>query len=85
MMVITVLPKALEPAAILFHCQRRPAVCFFLFVCVFLSQKCSALDCHVSSTAFQKDKVKTVESQAARKRLIVRRKRREKKKGFLKD
>jgi len=31
MMVIVVSPKALKPAAILFHCHRRPAVCLFLF------------------------------------------------------
>lgn len=35
MMVIMVLPKALEPAAFLFHCQCRPAVCLF---CVFIIQ-----------------------------------------------
>ena len=45
---------------------------FFSFLFVFSSvKKCSALDCHVSSTAFQKDNVKTVGSRAARKRLSV--------------
>lgn len=36
--------RALEPAATLFHCHRRPAVCFFyfFFYFLFLVQKFSA-------------------------------------------
>lgn len=70
LMVITVLPKALEPAAVLFHCHRRPAVC--LFVCLFSSfQMFTGPSCFLTSVS-ENTGEKTVKSQAARTHLSVR-------------
>lgn len=40
--------RALEPAATLFHCHRRPAVCFLYFLFA-----CSEVHCFHISTEFQ--------------------------------
>lgn len=50
MMVIKVLPKALEPAAILFRCHRRPAVSFS-FVCIFQNAQCLTITSPPSSVS----------------------------------